>query len=85
MGLNGHSLVDDLEDALIRQLVIEVLVEEAGEVGVHTLITRDKLIREGETRHQTTLLEPEDSAEATGEEDALDGGEGNKALSEAVR
>lgn len=47
-----------------------------------TLVTGDQLVGEGETRHQTTLLQPEDGSESTAEEDALNGSEGNKTLSE---
>lgn len=61
---------------------LEVGEEQAGEVGVHALVTADQLVREGETRHEPTLLEPEDGREGAGEEDTLDGGEGNKTFSE---
>ena len=36
--------------------------------------------REGETRHETALLEPEDGSERAREEDALDGGERDQAF-----
>lgn len=37
--------------------------EQASKIGVHALITTDELVREGEPRHKTTLLEPEDRCE----------------------
>ncbi len=58
-----------------------MLVEEAGEVGVHSLISRNKLIGESKAGHETAFLKPEDSAEGATEEDALNGSEGNKTLS----
>lgn len=60
----------------------EMAEEEACEVGVHTLITADELVAEGEARHEPSLLEPEDGSEGPGEENALDGGERDEALSE---
>ena len=56
--------------------------QKASKVGVHTLITRDELVGEGETRHQATLLQPEDGGERPAEEDTLDSSEGNETLSE---
>lgn len=54
--------------------------EEAGKVGVETLVAGDKLVRERKTRHETTLLQPENRGERTREEDTFDGSEGDKAL-----
>lgn len=58
-----------------------MLEEQAGKISVETLITRDELIRESESWHKTTLLEPEDGGKGTGEEDTFDSGKGNEALS----
>lgn len=80
--LNGNSLCDDLLDSLDTGAVLEVGEEEAGEVGVHALVTGDELVGEGEAGHETALLEPEDGGESTGEEDTLDGCEGDEAESE---
>lgn len=60
MHLDLHGLVNNLDNALIRQLIVQVLVEQAGEVRVHALVARDQLVREGEARHEATFLEPED-------------------------
>jgi len=49
---------------------------------VHALITRDKLVGEGKTGHEATLLQPEDRSERAREEDALDGGKGDEAAGE---
>jgi len=48
---------------------------------VHALVAGDELVGEGETRHETTLLQPEDGGKGTGEEDTLDSSKGNKAES----
>ena len=34
-----HCIVNNLDDSLVRDLVVQVLVEHACEVGVHTLVT----------------------------------------------
>jgi len=39
---------------------LQVSEEQASKVGVQTLISRDQLVREGKTGHETSLLEPED-------------------------
>lgn len=57
--------------------------EQTGEVSVETLVTRDELVGEGEARHQTTLLQPEDGSERAREEDTFDGGESNETLTES--
>ena len=45
---------------------------------MHTLITADQLVGEGETGHESAFLQPEDGSERPREEDTLDGGERNK-------
>ena len=55
--------------------------QKAGEVGVETLVAGDELVGEGETGHETALLEPEDGGESTAEEDTLDGSKGDETLS----
>lgn len=42
---------------------------------MHALVTRDELVGEGKTGHETALLEPEDRGEGSAEEDTLDGSE----------
>jgi hypothetical protein len=36
--------------------------EETSEIGVQSLVPRDQLVGEGQTGHQTTLLQPEDGS-----------------------
>lgn len=45
------------------KLVLEHRVEEAGKVGVETLVAGDELVGEAQAGHQAPLLEPEDGAE----------------------
>jgi len=47
---------------------------------MEALITRDELIGEGQTRHEPTLLQPEDGTERAREKDALHTGKSNQAL-----
>jgi len=81
--LDRDSVGDDVLHDLLAGAVVEVGEQQASEVGVQTLITRDQLVGEGETWHQTTLLQPEDGSKGAREEDALHSGEGNKTLSES--
>jgi len=80
--LNGDCLGDDILHGLLAWAVVQVGEEQAGEIGVHTLIARYQLVGESETRHETTLLEPEDRCEGTTEEDTLDSSKSHKSLGE---
>jgi hypothetical protein len=42
---------------------------------VHSLVTGDEFVGEGQTGHETALLEPEDRGECSTEEDTLDSSE----------
>ena len=77
---NDDGLLDDLLQELGVGPPPEVTEQEASEVGVHTLVAADQFVGEGETGHETTLLQPEDGSERSREEDTLDCGEGNKAF-----
>jgi len=87
-GISQELLFDD--DGLLYNLLQEFGVgpppemtkQETSEVGVHTLITADQLIGEGETGHESAFLQPEDGSERSGEEDTLDGGECDKTFTE---
>ena len=79
-----NCTVDNLEDALVGNFVFQVFVEKTGEVCVHALVTRDKLVAKSEPGHKAALFYPEDCTEASGEEDTLDGRKGNQALGVAV-
>ena len=61
--LDLDSLGDDSLDGLLAGALVEKREQEASEVSVHALVTRDELVGEGETRHETTLFEPEDGGE----------------------
>ena len=60
-----------------------MLEEQAGEVGVEPLVPRDELVAEREAGHESALLQPEDGGETAGEEDSLDGREGDDTLGKA--
>lgn len=80
--LNADSLLDDPGNSVGVRASSEMGEEETGKVGVETLVTRDELVREGETRHETSLLEPEDGGERTREKDTFDGSESDESLTE---
>ena len=76
------GLGDDGCDSLLAWAVVQQGEEKASKVCVHALVTRDELVGECETGHETTLLQPENGRERTTEEDTLDGGKSNKAVGE---
>lgn len=49
---------------------------------METLVSRDELVGEGQSRHETPLLEPEYRCKCSAEEDTFDGCERDKPLSE---
>jgi hypothetical protein len=61
--LDVNSLSDDGLDGVLAGTGVEEREEKAGKVSVHALVTRDELVGEGKTGHETTLLEPEDGCE----------------------
>ena len=79
---NDDGLLDDLLQELGVGPPPEMTEQEASKVGVHTLVTADQLVGEGETGHEPAFLQPEDGSERSGEEDTLDGGECNKTFTE---
>ena len=80
--LDLDGVCDDVSDSIGVGTTLEVAEEQAGEVGVHTLVTTDEFVQKCQARHQAPLLEPEDGRERPREEDSLDGGKGYQALSE---
>lgn len=80
--LDRNSLNDDVLDDLVGWTPVQVREQQARKVGMETLVTRDELIRESETGHQATLLQPEDRGKRAGEEDTLNGSECNQTLGE---
>jgi hypothetical protein len=81
---NFNSFHDDHLDTLSARLVAEKREEKTGEVSVQAFITRDKFVGEGQARHQTTLLEPEDGGEGARKEDTLDSSKSNQTFSKGV-
>lgn len=65
------------------EFVLELAVEEAREFGVKCLVARDELVAESESCTESSLLEPEDGAECSGEEDSLDACECHESFGEA--
>ena len=59
-----------------------MLEQETCEIRVHAFISGDKFVGIGESWHETALLEPEDSCECSGKEDAFHSSECDKSLSE---
>ncbi len=80
--LDRNRLNDDVLDDLVGWTPVQVREEQAGKVGVETLVTRDELVRERETGHQATLLQPKDRGKRAGEEDTLNGSKCNQTLGE---
>jgi hypothetical protein len=80
--LDRNSIDDDVLNDLLTWTSVEVGEEQAGKVGVKTLVTRNQLVGESQTGHQATLLQPENGSEGTREENSLDSREGNESLGE---
>ena len=83
--LDLHRVAHDRLHALFRELRPQEGIDQAREVAVKAFVSRDQLVGEGEPRHEPTLLEPEDRAEATGEEDPFDASERHDPLGESLR
>ncbi|KAL7266048.1 hypothetical protein RUND412_011421, partial [Rhizina undulata] len=77
-----NGLFYDIEDWLADGTIINLRKEEAPEVCMETFVAGDKLVEEGETRHQSSLPHLENRREGTAEEDSFDGGKCNEPLSE---
>jgi hypothetical protein len=76
--LDEDSFDDDTADSVGMRTSSEVAEQETSKVGMHSLVTADKLVGEGKTRHKTPFLEPKDGSERAREEDAFDSGESNE-------
>ncbi len=74
---NSCSIADSVEcdpaDNLRVWATTEMAEEEASEVCVHALVSNDEFIAECEAWHKSSLLEPKDGGEGTGEKDNLNG------------
>jgi len=62
-----------------------VLIQETGKVSVHTLISADEFITEGEAGHQSSLFQPENRTERSRKEDTFDGCKSNQTFSKTGR
>ena len=80
--LNADGLDNDVLDQLLAGAVVQVREQQTSEVSVQTLVTRDQLVGEGQTGHQTTLLQPEDGGKRAREENTLDGSKSNQTRGE---
>ena len=58
---------------------------QTGEVGVQPLVPGDEFVGEGQSGHESALLQPEDGRERAGEEDPLDACVGDHPLCEGGR
>lgn len=58
--LDLDSLNDDVFNRFLSRSVLQVRYEQTSEISMHALVTGDEFVGEGQARHQTTLLEPED-------------------------
>ena len=80
---NLDSLPDDPLNRLGVRPSPQVGKQQARKVGVETLVTRNELVRECQSRHEAALLEPKDGRKRAREKDTLDGGERNETLGES--
>ena len=69
-GVSG-DIKEDTTHQLLRDWVLQQAEQQASEIRVHALIARDQLIREGQARHEASLLQPENGAKGAREENAL--------------
>merc|ERR1719509_668076 len=79
--LNVHSILDNLQHSLLSWFVDQMFEEKTSKVSVKSFISGDQLIGEGESGHQTSLLQPENGSKTSTEEDPLHRRKGNKPLS----
>eukprot|EP00438_Fugacium_kawagutii_P005425 Skav226181 [mRNA] locus=scaffold2212:54448:54891:- [translate_table: standard] len=69
---------------LFWQLVLEHSIEQASKVSMETFIARNELVGKGQTRHKTSLLQPENRTERSTEKDALNCSKCHQTLSKAA-
>jgi hypothetical protein len=71
------GLGDDSADGVGVWPTLQVREQQAGEVGVHSLVPADELIRESQPGHEAALFYPEDGGKGPREEDTFDGRKGD--------
>ena len=79
--LDFDGVGNDLANLGRIELAGEVTgVQQGRKVSVQALITADQFVGEGQTGHESPLLEPENAAKRSGEEDSLHRRKGNESL-----
>jgi len=79
--INFDGVGDDLVNLGRIELAGEMAgVQQGRKVPVQALITANQFVGECQTGHESPLLEPENTAKRTGEENALDRRKGNESL-----
>ena len=82
--LNLHSPAHYVNNNIVGQFVFKHRVHKASELGVKAFISRDELVREGESGHKASFFKPIYGAKTTAKKDALDACKGAEAFREAV-
>lgn len=70
--LQSHCLANQLDDRRKWCLLYQMFMEDAREVRVKPLVSRDEFVGVAQTRHQAATFEPEDRSERRREEDPFD-------------
>lgn len=71
MFFNLDCLANNVVRLLLGELVLQLLIQKARELGMETLIAGNEQIALAESWHEAALLEPKDGAEGATEEDSL--------------
>jgi len=69
---------------LLSELLVNVLVQEASKIRMHSFIPGNKFIWKGQSGHHTSLLQPKDGAKTTRKKYPLNRGIGHQSLWVAV-
>lgn len=72
-----NSFSDNRMDSFFSQLVFKMTVQKTCEVSMHAFISTYQFVREGESRHQLSFFEPENSTEWTTEENPFNSSKSN--------
>ena len=69
--LNADCVIDDFDNAIIREAAGQSGVDEACKVTVEPFIMANEFVAEAEARHESALFEPEFGTERSQEENAF--------------
>ena len=72
--LNADCVIDDFDDAIIREAAGQFGVDEACKVTVEPFIMANEFVAEAEAGHESALFEPEFGTERSQEENAFNSG-----------